>query len=106
MLAQAVDFRAEADALYALLSQLSDADWNRATSFKSWTINDVMQHLHWGDLMAASSIAGPEHFARFRAEMKALRDQGMNGVQATRVQLGELTGPTLATRWHATMVDL
>ena len=106
MLAQAVDFRTEADALHGLLGILADADWNRATTFKSWTINDVIQHLHWGDLMAAASVAGPEHFVRFRAEMKALRDQGMTGVEATRVQLGDLTGRTLGARWHATMIDL
>ena len=106
MLTQAVDFRAEADALHALLVDLPDADWNHATAFKSWTINDVVQHLHWGDLMAASSVAGPDHFAHFRAEGKALRDQGMTGVEATRALLGDLTGAKLRARWHATMVDL
>lgn len=106
MLAQAVDFRAEADALHALLSRLSDADWNRATTFKSWTINDVVQHLHWSDLMAASSVAGPEHFARFRAEIKILRDQGMTGVEATRLKLGDLTGKALGARWYETMAGL
>lgn len=106
MLTQAVDFRAEADALHAVLGKLAEADWDRATTFKSWTINDVIQHLHWGDLMAASSVAGPEHFARFRADMTALRDRGMNNVAATRVMLEGLTGAALGARWHATMVDL
>jgi hypothetical protein len=39
MLPQADDFRAEADALRGLLTTLREADWDRATLFKKWTIN-------------------------------------------------------------------
>ena len=41
MLPQAADFRAEADALHALLITLKDPDWDRATLFKQWTVNDA-----------------------------------------------------------------
>ena len=54
MLPQAVDFRAESDELHTLLLTLTDADWDRPTLFKQWTVNDVVQHLHDGDLMAAA----------------------------------------------------
>jgi uncharacterized protein (TIGR03084 family) len=106
MLAQAVDFRAEADELHGLLVTLNDADWDRATLFKQWTINDIVQHLHDGDLMAAASVAGPDAFARVRAERQALVDGGMTRVQAARHRLGPLTGTHLLQRWHAQMVDL
>ena len=59
MLPQAVDFRAEADDLHRVLATLKDPDWDRVTQFKRWTINDIVQHLHDGDLMASASIDSP-----------------------------------------------
>jgi uncharacterized protein (TIGR03084 family) len=106
MLPQAADFRAEADELHNLLGALSEADWGRATFFKQWTINDIVQHLHDGDLMAAASVAGPDNFAKFRAERQALLDRGMTRVQAAHDRLGHLTGHRLLERWHAQMTDL
>ena len=82
MLTQAADFRTEADELHGLLVTLRDADWNRATLFKQWTVNDIVQHLHDGDLMAAASVSGPDAFAKFRAERQALVDSGMTRLQA------------------------
>ena len=106
MLSQAVDFKSEADELYQLLMTLDDAHWDRATQFKGWTVNDIVQHLHDGDLMAAASIAGPERFAKFRAERQALVDSGLTRVEAARRRLGDLTGPRLLARWYNTMKDL
>jgi uncharacterized protein (TIGR03084 family) len=106
MLAQAADFRTEADELHGLLASLIDADWNRVTLFRQWTINDVVQHLHDGDLMAAASVAGPEAFASFRAERLALLDRGMSRLQATRFRFGDLTGARLRERWHAQVIEL
>jgi uncharacterized protein (TIGR03084 family) len=106
MLPQAADFRAEADELHNLLVTLSDADWGRATLFKQWAINDIVQHLHDGDLMAAASVAGPDNFSKFRAERQVLLDRGMTRVQAARDRLGHLTGRQLLARWHAQMTDL
>jgi uncharacterized protein (TIGR03084 family) len=106
MLPQAADFKAEADELHQLLVTLKDSDWDRATLFKGWTVNDIVQHLHDGDLMAAASVAGPEQFARFRAQRQALVDSGLTRVEAARRRLGDLTGPRLLDRWHAVMSDL
>jgi uncharacterized protein (TIGR03084 family) len=106
MLTQAVDFRAEADDLHALLATLSDADWQRATLFKDWTINDIVQHLHDSDLMAAASVAGPEPFERRRAEIQALRDAGMSRIQETRQRYSHLTGKHLLEHWYAQVIDL
>ena len=60
MLPQITAFQDEADALNDVLMTLSPADWARSTLFKSWTVNDVVQHLHDGDLTAAASAEGPE----------------------------------------------
>jgi len=61
-LSEAADFQEEVDALHALLATLPDDDWERPTRFKSWTVNDIVQHLHEGDLMAAASVAGADPF--------------------------------------------
>jgi uncharacterized protein (TIGR03084 family) len=106
MLPQAADFRAEADELHKLLVTLTDAGWDRTTLFKQWTINDIVQHLHDGDLMAAASVAGPDNFAEFRAERQVLLDRGMTRVQAAHHRLGHLTGRRLLERWHMKMTDL
>jgi len=100
------DFRTEANDLHALLGTLNATDWDRATLFKGWTVNDVLQHLHDGDLMAAASVAGPEPFDRLRMEVRARRDQGMSRIQETRYRLGHLTGQRLLEHWYAQMTDL
>ncbi len=106
MLPQAIAFQAEADALRALLVTLKDRDWERETLFKHWTINDVVRHLHDGDLMAAASVAGPETFAAFRAERQALIDSGVTRVEAARRRLGDLSGRDLLEQWHARVTAL
>src|SRR5665213_3265171 len=106
MLSQAVDFRAEADELQALLVTLQASDWDRPTLFKQWTVNDIVQHLHDGDLMAAASVAGDDPFAAYRAERQAMMDSGLTRVQATRQRLGDLTGGRLLERWFTTMAEL
>jgi uncharacterized protein (TIGR03084 family) len=106
MLPQAADFRAEAEDLRTLLVTLRDSDWDRPTQFKRWTVNDIVQHLHDGDLMAAASVDGADIFARFRAEYVAMRDSGMTRVEATRQKLGDLTGRRLLDRWYAQGAEL
>lgn len=103
---QVADFRAEADALNTLLAALEDAEWERATLFKAWTVNDIVQHLHDSDLMAAASVAGPEAFARRRDQIQVQRDSGLSRLQETRLRLGHLTGRRLLERWHTEVVDL
>jgi uncharacterized protein (TIGR03084 family) len=106
MLQQIADFRSEADDLHTLLVTLKLTDWQRETQFKSWSINDIVQHLHETDLLAAASANGPEHYDQARAETQALRDSGMTRQQATRQRLIGLTGPRLLERWYTTMTGL
>jgi uncharacterized protein (TIGR03084 family) len=106
MLPQAADFKAEADALHALLDTLSDADWARPTLFKRWTTNDIVQHLHAGDLMAAASVAGENPFRQMRAEIQQARDNGLTRVEETRQRLGNPTGRRLLDLWYAKAADL
>ena len=106
MLSQVADFQAEVDELHDLLVTLKAADWDRATLFKQWTVNDIVRHLHDGDLMAAASVAGPDEFATFRAERQLLLDAGLTRVQAASRRLGDLTGKPLLDRWYAQAGEL
>jgi uncharacterized protein (TIGR03084 family) len=101
MLSQIADFRTEAAALNTLLATLAPADWEQATQFKSWTINDVVQHLHDGDLMATASADGPDAFSRRRAAIQARRDRGMSRIEEARDRFGDLTGERLREQWFA-----
>ena len=78
----------------------------KALGVSAPTVNDIVRHLHDGDLMAAASVAGPEHFAKFRAERQALLDQGLTRVRAANHRLGDLAGARLLERWHGQVADL
>ena len=106
MLPQIADFRTEAEALHTFLLTIPDIAWQKATQFKSWTINDIVQHLHETDLLAAASAAGPDEYDLMRAETQTLRQAGMTRLQATRHRLGDLTGQALRERWFTKMASL
>ncbi len=103
MLQQAADLREEADAFHQLLDSLDDADWDRPTGFKAWTVNDIVQHLHDSDLLATASTRDPEEYSRLRAGIMARRDAGMTRVAEARERFGDLTGRRLLARWRETL---
>src|SRR5262245_31965425 len=71
MLQQVEDLRTEADELHRLLATLDAEGWNRATLFKSWTINDIVQHLHMGDTMGLASATDTAAFDALVADIQA-----------------------------------
>ena len=71
MFEQPADFLAESDALHALLERLPDADFDRPTRFKQWTINHVLAHLHLGNWAALETVINEPGYLAFRAERKA-----------------------------------
>lgn len=100
MLKEAQDLRDEARELHRLLEPLKEEDWSRETAFKRWTIDDIVQHLHATDLLAAASLAGPEAFAEMMGAIRARRDGGLSRVEETRARVGNLTGRKLLARWQ------
>jgi uncharacterized protein (TIGR03084 family) len=103
VLQQIVDFRAEADELHRLLAPLSEADWDRPTLFKQWTVNDIVQHLHMGDIMAFTAATDPGGFDALLADIRAKRASGGSRVAETRERLGGIGGPRLREAWRAQM---
>ena len=52
------DLAAEQERLEALLAELSDADWTRASAAPSWTITDVVLHLAQTEEAVVASASG------------------------------------------------
>ncbi len=65
MLQQAIDFREESDAIFALLDGIGGLDdqvWETKTQFKEWTINNIIAHLHMGNYAADLSLQDTKAF--------------------------------------------
>ena len=71
----AADLEAESHELFAILSPLVEADWDRLTPAESWNIRDQVSHLAFFDERTNAAISDPE---RFRAD----RPTTMAGIQA------------------------
>lgn len=96
---QADDFLAECGEVARLLAPLCDEDFARATQFKGWTINQIMQHLCLFDRLAALSVTDSEKFDTEFGTITKLRDNGMDLSAATDFVLGGVRGSDLRAVW-------
>ena len=99
MLQQAVDFREESEALFALLDPLSDQEWDQKTQFKGWTINDVVAHVHLGNYMADLSLKDSAAFVAFIQNFTATRTKGGH-LAFTHAWLHGTKGRALLQQWR------
>lgn len=99
---QATDFLAETEALYALVSHIPADEFMQPTLFKGWTVNQILQHLHFFNDMAILSLTEPETFSTAYAEFSSgyKADRSMLGI--TDQLLQGLSGPSLREKWMAT----
>lgn len=103
---EAIDFRAEADALHAFLGTLSAADWEKPTQFMRWTPWDVVAHLHYFDEMSLAALAGAEVFAARRdAVIEQIKKKRTNQEIGREAYAG-LDAKALTARWIAAARDL
>jgi len=97
---QANDFLEESQALRTLLGSLSDADFETPTQFKSWTINNIIRHLHVWNIAADLALTDEAAFGEFIAKM-------IKGIRGGRLPdfeeeyLGGLSGQALLAEWAA-----
>ncbi|CAO3419876.1 TIGR03084 family metal-binding protein [Azospirillum doebereinerae] len=106
MLPQIRDFDAEVQDLAAVLEPLAEAEWDRVTLFKGWTINDVILHLHASDVLAIASARSTEAYASLRADMQRLRASGLSMIEESRLRFPGLRGRDLLDRWRAQADEL
>jgi len=77
MLPQAQDFLEECDALYALVAPLSDEELETRTSFKGWTIGNVVGHLYVWNWAADLTLRDGAAFQDFYKDvMRTARKTG------------------------------
>mmetsp|Transcript_39789 Transcript_39789/g.80389 ORF Transcript_39789/g.80389 Transcript_39789/m.80389 type:complete len:269 (+) Transcript_39789:41-847(+) len=100
MLPQAQDFLDESEALYAIVSPLSDEELGTKTSFKGWTIGNVIGHLHVWNWAADLTLKDGAAFQDFyKTVMKVARKTGsLTGFENS--WLGDLKGQTLVKAWR------
>ena len=103
MMQQVADLEAEGREFYRLLAALKEDDWRQPTLFKAWTIDDIVQHLHMGDMMGLASATDPGEFSALLADVQARRAMGLSRVEETRQRLGDLSGPRLLGQWRVTL---
>jgi len=103
MLTEAADFKAECDALRALLQGRDDADFERPTLFKDWTVNDVIAHLHIWNHAVNLSVTDE---AAFDAFVQAFRDAGGRHFPYTHEWSGGLKGQALLSAWYGLCTDM
>jgi uncharacterized protein (TIGR03084 family) len=100
MLQQAIDFREESEALFALLDTVSDEGWNQKTQFKGWTINDVVAHVHLGNYMADLSLRDSAAFVTFRQSLASARTTGGGHLAVTHAWLQGTKDRALLQQWR------
>ncbi|MDJ0920493.1 MAG: TIGR03084 family metal-binding protein [Henriciella sp.] len=94
---QADDFRAESQALFELLKTADARQFAEPTQFKSWTINTVLQHLHFWNQMARFQIVDEAELLNRMAGI-GKHPGRMRGYEADH--FNGLGGRTLLEAWH------
>ncbi len=100
MLQQANDFKAECDAIYELLKPLSDEEFEQKTLFKEWTINEIMQHLHYFNYAADLSLSDEAGILKLLGDLKEGYAQGETIRTYTDKKLDGIEGQALLELWH------
>ena len=99
---QIEDLRVEAGELFELLKALSEEQWAERTSFKSWTVADVVLHLHHSDFLALKAIEEPARLQRIVEEIRKSGKEGIDLIAFTRRQFEKMSGKALLSRWWET----
>lgn len=103
-LAEADDFLSESRELSSLVTKLAPEDFSRRTAFKGWSVDDVLVHLQFWNLMVDFSWREPEAFpALLRL---AVERMARGGLRAHENEIIQERGPALHARWLDTAEDI
>ncbi len=100
------DLQAEGDELYALLKDSDTGFWTQTSTFKQWTVWDVIAHLHFSDHMALTSLSGEAGFRKLLQEVMAVKSARKFTNQWLTVDGHSITGPDLLERWRQVFLQL
>ncbi len=102
MLEQAIDFKDESNSLYEILANCSEDKFSKKTQFKSWTINDVIYHLHVWNIAASLSLKNEKKFKDFMDDFIGVIKKGDTARNYERKLSKNLEGRDLINLWKET----
>jgi|TARA_B100001250_G_scaffold38911_1_gene30936 uncharacterized protein (TIGR03084 family) len=102
MLEQAIDFKEESDSLFNALMNCDNSDYNSKTQFKSWTINDVLYHLHVWNIAASLSLNNENEFKKFMNNFMRTVKSGVTARKYEKELSGKKDGKDLLNLWKNT----
>lgn len=99
------DLREEGSELHALLTDMDTGYWTQASTFKRWTIWDVVAHLHFSDHMALTSLQSAD---AFKALWRDITRSTLTNytTEWLKVDGQTPTGPALLDRWRSLFLTL
>jgi uncharacterized protein (TIGR03084 family) len=107
LIAQVRDLRAEGDELYNVLKRMDSSYWTQVSTFKDWTIWDVLAHLHFSDYMALTCLKSASDFKALKDDI--VKARAMGGITKQWLMRGRehaLPGPELLQRWRTMFIDM
>jgi len=105
-LQQAYDFRDECNAVFSILENLKEQDYEMPTQFKGWTFNNVIGHLHVWNYAADISLKDGDEWKNFaNSALQALGNgSSMNEFEQTITK--GIQGPELLSMWKEYYTDM
>jgi len=100
-----LDLLAEYNELNTALSTLTEQQWQQKSLFKSWSIYDHVEHLHFFDLQGLSAIQQPKTFEHFVMQFKE-KAKVQNFVEIAREYIGLQSHQQLLATWSNTYLEL
>jgi len=106
---EALDFKAESEAVAAILTELNDDAYLAVTQFKDWTIYDILAHLHLWNMAADWTLNEPAKFTAFMGDVLQVFQGGKTHQDLQRdwcVKEGLDTGTKLYAAWVEGFADI
>jgi uncharacterized protein (TIGR03084 family) len=100
VLPQALDFRAECEALHDVLAAAPATAWQEPTQFQGWTFDDIVAHLNMFDYAAELAARGREELQAYLGPLLQRLGGGMSFAQAAREWRGDRSGQALLAQWR------
>lgn len=101
MFQQPADFRAESDALYAVLASLDEAAFARPSQFKGWTITDILGHLHMWNWAADAGLFDADVFTQISRRLIAALQAGQPIRDFEKQWRNGMAGHELLNTWRS-----
>ena len=106
MIKQAEDFRQESESLYEVFAALQEDNFDITTAFKSYTIRDVLAHIHLFNYAAQLSLDDQNKFQILSNQLIKKFSQGMSMIDVADEWLDGCSNTTLLKNWKTLFTEL